>query len=78
MAVAVTGDSPGTVTTQLSSVPSSAADALYSPHRLHIANESVLKLTITLADLGFFIGGDFGNPSEPSEQALRGSGLTRE
>ena len=31
---------------------------------------------ITLADLGFFRGGDFGNPSERSERALRGSGLT--
>ena len=25
----------------------------------------------TLADLGFFRGGDFGNPSERSERALR-------
>jgi len=29
-----------------------------------------------LADLGFFRGGDFGNSSERSERALRGSGLT--
>jgi len=28
------------------------------------------------ANLGFFRGGDFGNPSERSERALRGSGLT--
>jgi len=33
---------------------------------------------VTLADLGFFTGGDFGNPSELSERALRGSGLTGE
>jgi len=26
----------------------------------------------------FLEGGDFGNPSEPSARALRGSGLTRE
>ena len=34
----------------------------------------------TLADLGFLEGvtGDFGNPSERSERALRGSGLIRE
>jgi len=32
-----------------------------------------------LADLGFFRGGDFGNPSERGEQALRGlHGLTGE
>ena len=31
-----------------------------------------------LADLGFLEGGDFGNPSERSERALRGSGLTGE
>jgi len=31
---------------------------------------------VTLADLGFFRGGDFGNTSERSERALRGSGLT--
>jgi len=29
----------------------------------------------TLADLGFFRPGDFGNPSERSERALRGLGL---
>jgi len=30
-----------------------------------------------LSDLGFFLeGGDFGNPSQRSERALRGSGLT--
>ena len=29
-----------------------------------------------LADLGFFRRGDFGNPSERSERALGGSGLT--
>ena len=29
----------------------------------------------TLADLGFFRGGDFGNPSERSRQALGGLGL---
>jgi len=32
-----------------------------------------------VADLGFFRGGgDFGNPSERCERALRGSGLTGE
>jgi len=34
--------------------------------------------TIAVADLGFLEGGDFGNPSERSERALRGSGLTGE
>jgi len=34
--------------------------------------------TYTLADLGFLEGGDFGNPSERSDRALRGSGLTGE
>jgi len=33
---------------------------------------------VSLADLGFFKGGDFGNPSKRSERALRGSGLTGE
>ena len=32
----------------------------------------------SLTDLGFFRGGDFGNPSERSVRALRGSGLTGE
>ena len=33
----------------------------------------------TVADLGFFLEkGDFGNPGERSERALRGSGLTGE
>jgi len=31
-----------------------------------------------LADLGFFRGGDFANPSERSERALRGSRLIRD
>ena len=35
-------------------------------------------LRIALADLGFLEAGDFGNPSERSERALRGSGLTGE
>ena len=30
---------------------------------------------ITLADLGFFKGGDFVNPNEQSKRALRGLGL---
>jgi len=30
---------------------------------------------IAVVDLGFFRGGDFGNPSKRSERALRGSGL---
>jgi len=33
---------------------------------------------VPLADLGFFRGGDFGNPSERRERALRGSGITGE
>ena len=31
-----------------------------------------------LANLGFLEGSDFGNPSELSERAFRGSGLTEE
>jgi len=39
--------------------------------RVHVA--------CALADLGFLEGGgDFGNPSERSARALRGSGLTAE
>jgi len=30
-----------------------------------------LKLTVALADLGFLEEGDFGNPNERSERALR-------
>jgi len=33
---------------------------------------------VTSVDLGFLEGGDFGNPSERSKRALRGSGITRE
>ena len=39
-------------------------------------SECNFKLQRSLADLGFFKGGgDFGNPSERSERALRGLGL---
>jgi len=33
---------------------------------------------LALADLGFFRGGDFGNPIERSERALKGPGLQGE
>ena len=33
---------------------------------------------VALADLGYFRGGDFRNPSKRSERALKGSGLTGE
>jgi len=37
------------------------------------------KTTVALAELGFFSrGGNYGNPSERSERALKGSGLTGE
>jgi len=38
------------------------------------------KTTVALAELGFFFegGGNYGNPSERSERALKGSGLTGE
>ena len=39
---------------------------------------STRSFYITLTDLGFFRAGDFGNPSERSERALRGPGLTGE
>jgi len=42
------------------------------------SQDVLMKYGIALADLGFFRGGDSGNPSERSERALRGSGLTEE
>jgi len=39
---------------------------------------SVFQSDCTLADLGFFRGGDFGDPRERSERALRGCELTGE
>ena len=41
-----------------------------------MACDTVCECHGSLADLGFFRGGDFGNPSERSERALRGCGLT--
>jgi len=44
-----------------------------------LVDTQLLVTVVTLADLGFLEGcGDFGNPNERSERALRGSGLTAE
>jgi len=44
-----------------------------------VFTERQLGMAGSFADLGFLEGGgDFGNPSERSKRALRGSGLTGE